>query len=63
MRGMRSFSVAALVQFVMVGVAFADKGGIPHHAAPGPVLGAGLPVLAAGYGAYWLMKRYRRTSN
>ena len=33
-----------------------------HHAAPGPVVGAGLPVLATGvgYGVYWLRKRYRR---
>lgn len=28
--------------------------------APGPVLGAGLPVLAIGYGVYWLVKRRRR---
>jgi hypothetical protein len=28
--------------------------------APGPIIGAGLPVLAAGYGAYWLIRRYRR---
>jgi hypothetical protein len=28
--------------------------------APGPIVGAGLPILAIGYGAYWLVKRYRR---
>jgi hypothetical protein len=28
--------------------------------APGPVVGAGLPVLAVGYGVYWLVKRRRR---
>jgi hypothetical protein len=28
--------------------------------APGPIAGAGLPVLAIGYGAYWLAKRLRR---
>jgi hypothetical protein len=28
--------------------------------APGPLVGAGLPVLVVGYGAYWLIKRRRR---
>lgn len=27
--------------------------------APGPIAGAGLPVLAIGYGVYWLVKRRR----
>ena len=30
------------------------------HAAPGPIVGAGLPALAVGYGMYWLTKRRRR---
>jgi hypothetical protein len=33
--------------------------------APGPIIGAGLPLLAAGgigYGVYWLVKRRRRKS-
>ena len=29
-------------------------------AAPGPIAGAMLPILAVGYGAYWLVRRYRR---
>jgi hypothetical protein len=32
------------------------------HGAPGPIAGAGLPILAVGYGAYWLVSRYRRKS-
>jgi hypothetical protein len=28
--------------------------------APGPIAGAGLSVLAIGFGAYWLAKRLRR---
>jgi hypothetical protein len=30
------------------------------RAAPGPVVGAGLPVMAVGYGVYWLVRRRRR---
>jgi hypothetical protein len=32
----------------------------PPHGVPGPIAGAGLPILAVGYGAYWLVRRYRR---
>ena len=27
------------------------------HPAPAPIAGAGLPVLAVGFGVYWLIKR------
>jgi hypothetical protein len=30
------------------------------HPAPGPIVGAGLPFLAVGYGVYWLVRRNRR---
>jgi hypothetical protein len=33
------------------------------HPAPAPLIGAGLPVIAVGYGAYWLVRRYRRKSD
>ncbi|MCS3896435.1 hypothetical protein M2171_005568 [Bradyrhizobium japonicum USDA 38] len=31
-----------------------------YEGAPGPIAGAGLPVLAIGYGIYWLVKRRRK---
>jgi hypothetical protein len=33
-----------------------------YHAAPGPLAGASLPVLAAGFGVYWLVRRRRKSS-
>jgi hypothetical protein len=36
-----------------------DRGG-GVHGAPGPIAGAGLPILAVGYGVYWLIRRRRR---
>jgi hypothetical protein len=28
-----------------------------YRGAPGPIAGAGLPILAVGYGVYWLFRR------
>jgi hypothetical protein len=33
-----------------------------YHGAPGPVAGASLPVLAVGFGVYWLVRRRRNSS-
>ena len=30
------------------------------HGVPGPIAGAGLPVLAVGFGFYWLVRRRRK---
>ena len=38
------------------------KGGGTYHGAPGPIVGAGLPILAIGYGVYWVVKRRRKAS-
>ena len=57
---------AAVVFGAVVGVepTFAQGFGAPPppapHGAPGPIAGAGLPILAVGYGAYWLVRRLRR---
>ena len=31
-----------------------------YRGAPGPIAGAGLPILAIAFGAVWLVRRYRR---
>jgi hypothetical protein len=33
-----------------------------YHGAPGPIVGASLPVLAVGFGVYWLVRRRRNSS-
>jgi hypothetical protein len=38
-------------------------GGGGTRPVPGPLVGAGLPFIAVGYGAYWLVRRYRRKSD
>jgi hypothetical protein len=37
-------------------------GNTSAHAVPGPLVGAGIPFIVVGYGAYWLVRRYRRKS-
>lgn len=65
-----TLSAAALAFALMIvpPPALACNGGgncenAPGHnirGAPGPIAGAGLPVLAIGYGVYWLVKRRRK---
>ena len=33
-----------------------------HRGAPGPIAGAGLPIIAVAAAAYWLVRRYRQKS-
>jgi hypothetical protein len=37
-------------------------GGSGPRGAPGPIAGAGLPFLALGAGAYWLIQRRRKSA-
>ena len=40
---------------------YVGQGNGTVHGAPGPIAGAGLPILVVGYGVYWLIKRRRKT--
>jgi hypothetical protein len=60
----------SLVGLTLVAITVAQFGAIDSAVAaeisagaPGPIAGVGLPVLAVGYGAYWLVKRYRRKTD
>jgi hypothetical protein len=33
---------------------------VPVHPAPGPLVGAGLPILVAAGGVYWAVRRFGR---
>jgi len=35
---------------------------VPTRAAPGPIAGAGLPIIAVAAAAYWLVRRFRQKS-
>jgi len=32
----------------------------PMRGVPGPIVGAGLPIFAVGYGVYWLIRRRQK---
>ena len=70
-----TFRARVLAGLALVAIVLAQFGGVNSalavgpcavgpgcggHAAPGPIIGAGLPVLAIGFGAYWLVSRIRR---
>ena len=56
-----SFLLGAGILMAVALPAFA-MGKIPNmHGAPGPIVGAGFPIFALGYGAYVLFRHYRRT--
>jgi len=55
-------SMSAFAQTATIDTSIVSAARRVHHA-PAPVLGAGLPALAAGgigYGIFWLVRRRRR---
>jgi hypothetical protein len=55
--------ISAAAMSVLFGLpALADRDDHHHHgySAPGPIVGAGLPMLAVGYGVFWLVGRRRK---
>jgi hypothetical protein len=65
---MREIHTAIVASTILISPAFAHDherwhdgdGGDRFHAAPGPIAGASLPVVAVGYGVYWLVRRRRK---
>jgi membrane protein DedA with SNARE-associated domain len=52
--------LSAVVAFPAFAMAPKPNSPTQYRGAPGPIAGAGLPVLAVGYGVYWLVRRRRR---
>jgi hypothetical protein len=69
---MKALLATIALLIVLMSPAFADnglgnngkgKGDGGPRGAPGPVLGAGLPVLAVGYGVYWVIRRRKKAAS
>jgi hypothetical protein len=56
------FAVSMLVIAVSPAFALEPRNPMQFLGAPGPIAGAGLPILAIGYGVYWLVKRRRKAN-
>jgi len=66
---MKNILTAIVASTILISPAFAqnqggNQGGNNQGAyrAPGPIAGASLPVLAVGFGVYWLVRRRRKAN-
>jgi hypothetical protein len=68
---MKNIFAAIVASTILISPAFAQNNqgndnqrgnnqGGRYHPAPGPIAAAGLPVLAVGFGVYWLIRRRRK---
>jgi hypothetical protein len=61
---LKVLSGTALVAILAVSVGAVDaafaQALAPYRYTPGPIVGAGIPIAIIGYGAYLLVRRYRR---
>jgi hypothetical protein len=67
---MKSILTAVVASAILISPAFAQNQGgnnqggnnnnQGYRGAPAPIAGAGLPVLAVGFGVYWLIRRRRK---
>jgi len=69
---MKSVFATVVLSTILIGPALAGDGNDQGQnnndqgqtrAAPGPIAGAGLPVLIIAGGVYWVVRRYRRKAN
>jgi hypothetical protein len=68
---LKAVLAAIAISTVLMSPVFADngkgndgkgKGDGGPRGAPGPVLGAGLPVLAVAYGVFWVVRRRKKAA-
>ena len=59
---MKSLFIPIVLLLALSVPALAEDDGGGWHGAPGPLMGAGLPVLLIGGGIYWIVRRKKKAS-